>query len=158
MSLASLFAVVWMAVVPSPHAVSAAPCYCLAGITLGEPAAKVFPEIRSANLDERKIYAVFTRRDYGQASVYYRQGRVIAVSVSGFEDDAETRSYSDHYGVRSGDGTDRLLKLRGKPNTVDENVWRYGSLDGPHWDYLIERGVVTEILVSAVPSLAPYKP
>ena len=44
-------------------------------------------------------------------------------------------------------------RCRGKHDVIDGDMWRYGPVDGIHWDYTIENGAVTTILLSSVEKL-----
>jgi len=83
-------------------------------------------------------------------TVYYQKS-VVAVSITNEENG--TTKIVDPYGVTLQDTSERLTALRGKPDTIGGNVWRYGAIDGIHWDYTVENGVVTTILLSSVSNL-----
>jgi hypothetical protein len=85
-------------------------------------------------------------------TVYYYRGAVVAVSITSTETAAQIRM-TDPYGIRVGDPATRLTAARGNATSAIGNVLRYGPTDGIHWDYTVDAGAVTTILVSSVPSL-----
>lgn len=84
-------------------------------------------------------------------TVYYQKS-IVAVSVTYTQSPANSRIV-DPYGVRLNDTSVRLTTLRGKPDSDDGDVWRYGAAGGIHWDYAVENGLVTTILLSSVANL-----
>lgn len=85
-------------------------------------------------------------------TVYYFRGAVVAVSITSTKMDAQIRT-ADPCGIRLGDSATRLTSARGIATSVIGDVFRYGPTDGIHWDYTVDAGKVTTILVSSVASL-----
>lgn len=137
---------------PSPG--TSIPCdgKCLAGIAIGDDKYRVLAKLDSRPLpdSDTNVRADFNSYPDGLMLTVYYEKSVVAVSVTNAH--AKTRIV-DPYGVTLQDTPEKLTALRGKPDSVDGNVWRYGSLDGVHWDYTIENGVITAILLSSVPKL-----
>lgn len=83
-------------------------------------------------------------------SVYYQKS-IVGVSITGTP--PSSSGIADPYGVRLNDSAARLTVLRGKPDQIEGGVWRYGPADNIHWDYTVENGLVTTILLSSVVKL-----
>jgi hypothetical protein len=151
--------VIAAAPLPSPSAAPspgiAVPCagQCLARIGIGDDKYRVLRDLDSRPIpgSDDRVMADFNSYPDGLMLTVYYQKSIVAVSITNVNH-GRTRIV-DPYGVTLQDTSERLTALRGKPDAVDGNVWRYGSLDGIHWDYTVENGVVTTILLSSVPKL-----
>lgn len=154
--LAALFAAILVAVAPQPTPTVSVPCdgKCLAGVSVGDDAERVLTRLGSEALpgSDAHIMADFSSYPNGLMLAVYYQKAVVAVSID-FAGEHGKSDIVDPYGVRLEDTTDHLKSLRGKPDVVDGNVWRYGPSDGIHWDYTVENGIVTTILLSSVSRL-----
>ncbi len=84
-------------------------------------------------------------------AVYYQKS-IVAVSITYLQRPGRSR-IADPYGISLDDTSDHLMALRGKPDSIIGNIWRYGAVDNIHWDYTVENGAVTTILLSSVPKL-----
>lgn len=85
-------------------------------------------------------------------AVYYYRGAVVAVSITSPGNYAQIQT-ADPYGIKLGDTAAALTAARGSSTSTTGNIMRYGPTDGIHWDYTVEAGTITTILVSSVPSL-----
>jgi hypothetical protein len=84
-------------------------------------------------------------------AVYYQKS-IVAVSITYVQQPGSSKIV-DPYGMRLDDTSEHLMVLRGKPDAVAGNLWRYGAVDAIHWDYTVENGVITTILLSSVAKL-----
>ena len=154
--IAALFPVVLIAVAAAPSPSVSIPCAgkCLAGISIGDDKNRVLARLDSRALpgSDDHIMADFNSYADGLMLAVYYQKEIVAVSIT-YAGAHGKGGIADPYGVRLEDTTDRLTALRGKPDALDGNVWRYGPVDDIHWDYTIENGIVTTILLSSVPKL-----
>jgi hypothetical protein len=142
---------------PSPVPSASVPCEgrCLSGIAVGDDANRVLARLDSRPIpgSDQHIMADFNSYPDGlMLAVYYYRGAVVAVSIASTATGAKVRT-TDPYGIRLGDSATRLTAERGNATSTIGNVLRYGPADGIHWDYTVETGTVTTILVSSVPSL-----
>jgi hypothetical protein len=142
---------------PSP-AVSATPTVqcdgkCLLGIAIGADKYQILEKLGShpAPDSDQNVRADFNGYPDGLMLAIYYQKAVVGVSISSIYGKALV--YKDPYGVKLEDSTDHLQALRGKPDAVEGNAWRYGPVDGIHWLYTIKDGTVSEILLSSLPKL-----
>lgn len=147
-------AVVIAAASPTPSA--SVPCdgKCLAGISIGDDKYRVLTKLQSEPMPGSDSHITVDFNSYPNGlmlSVYYQKA-IVAVSMT-YVGQHGVSNIADPYGVKLLDGSDQLTALRGKPDSVDGNVWRYGPVDGIHWNYTVENGVVTTILLSSVSSL-----
>jgi hypothetical protein len=144
---------------PLPTAAAASPnipCAgrCLAGIAIGDDKYRVLSALDSQPIpgsDERIVADFNSYPDGLMLSVYY-QKNIVAVSITNTERPGASKIV-DPYGVKLNDTSARLAVLRGKPDVIDGDIWRYGPADGIHWDYTVENGAVTAILLSSVDKL-----
>jgi hypothetical protein len=155
--IAALFAVVLIAVTsPPPTPSVSVPCAgkCLAGISIGDDKNRVLTRLDSHALpgSDERIMADFNSYADGLMLTVYYQKAIVAVSIT-YAGEHGKGGIVDPYGVRLEDTADHLTALRGKPDVVDGNVWRYGPVDDIHWDYTVENGIVTTILLSSVSKL-----
>jgi hypothetical protein len=158
--IAPILAVVLIAVAspPPPTSTTSAnvPCAgkCLAGISIGDDKNAVLRRLDSQALpgSDDHIMADFNSYPDGLMLTVYYQKAIVAVSITYAGEHGKNRT-TDPYGVKLEDTADRLTALRGKPDVVDGTVWRYGAVDDIHWDYTVENGIVTTILLSSVPNL-----
>jgi hypothetical protein len=127
---------------------------CLAGIAIGDDKYRVLMALDSRPLpgSDERIMGDFNGYPDGLMLAVYYQKTIVAVSITYVRQPGSSRII-DPYGIRLDDASERLTSLRGKPDTIDGNVWRYGAVDAIHWDYSIENGVVTTILLSSVAKL-----
>lgn len=155
--IALLLVLLLASATPSPAPSRGVPCegHCLAGIAVGDDANGVLARLDSRPISgsDQRIMADFnTYPDGLMLTVYYYRGAVVAVSITSTETAAQIRM-TDPYGIRVGDPATRLTAARGNATSAIGNVLRYGPTDGIHWDYTVDAGAVTTILVSSVPSL-----
>jgi hypothetical protein len=155
--IASLLALVLASVTPSPMPSASVPCEgrCLSGIAVGDDANGVLARLDSRPIpgSDQRIMADFNSYADGlMLTVYYYSGAVVAVSITSTKTDARIR-IADPYGIRLGDPATLLTTARGNATSAIGDVLRYGPTDGIHWDYTVDAGTVTTILVSSVPSL-----
>lgn len=154
--IAPLFAVALVAVAASPTPSVSVPCggECLAGISIGDDKYRVLARLDSQPIpgSDERIMGDFNSYPNGLMLAVYYQKAIVAVSITFLEQHSKT-NIIDPYGVRLEYTSDHLIALRGKPDAVDGNVWRYGQVDGIHWDYTVENGIVTTILLSSVPKV-----
>lgn len=127
---------------------------CLAGIAIGDDKNRVLSALGSQAIpgSDDRIFADFNSYPDGLMLTVYYQKNIVAISVTNISSPGNTK-ITDPYGVKLNDASDRLISLRGKPDATDGGVWRYGTSGTVHWDYTIQNGVVTTILVSSVPKL-----
>ncbi len=139
---------------PAPRA--SVPCggRCLAGIAIGDDKYRVLSALDSRPLpgSDERIMGDFNGYPGGLMLAVYYQKSIVAVSITYVQQPGRSRIV-DPYGIRLDDTSEHLMALRGKPDTVDGKVWRYGAVDNIHWDYTVENGVVTTILLSSVAKL-----
>lgn len=155
--IASLLVLLLASASPSPMPSLSVPCEgrCLAGIAVGDDANGVLTRLDSRPIpgSDQRIMADFNSYPNGlMLTVYYYRGAVVAVSITSTGTGAQIRT-ADPYGIRLGDPVTRLTTARGNATGAIGNVLRYGPTDGVHWDYTVDGGTVTTILVSSVPSL-----
>ncbi len=154
--IAPLLAAVLVAVTPAPTPSISVTCAgkCLAGISIGDDKDRVLTRLGSQALpgSDEHIMADFDSYADGLMLAVYYQKAIVAVSIT-YAGEHGKSGIIDPYGVRLEDATDHLIALRGKADAVDGNVWRYGSVDDIHWDYTVENGIVTTILLSSVSKL-----
>ncbi len=146
---------------PSPSTAPSAlpgvtvPCdgRCLAGIGVGDDKYKILRALDSQPIpgSDEHIMADFNGYPNGLMLTVYYQKAVVAVSITNTKND--TTRIVDPYGVTLQNTSEHLTALRGKPDTIEGTVWRYGPIDGIHWDYTVENGLVTAILLSSVSKL-----
>lgn len=154
--IAPLFAAALIAAASSPTPSVSVPCggKCLAGISVGDDKNRVLAQLQSRPIpgSDERIMGDFNSYANGLMLAVYYQKAIVAVSIT-FGGAHGTSDIVDPYGVRLEDTSDHLTALRGKPDAVDGNVWRYGQVDGIHWDYTVENGIITTILLSSVSKL-----
>lgn len=154
--IAPLFVAALIAAAPSPAPSANIPCggKCLAGIGIGDDKYRVLARLQSQPIagSDDHIMGDFNSYPDGLMLAVYYQKAIVAVSIT-FADQHGKTNITDPYGVRLDDTSDHLIALRGKPDIVDGKVWRYGATDGIHWDYTVENGIVTTILLSSVAKL-----
>jgi hypothetical protein len=142
---------------PSPGPSPNIPCAgkCLAGISVGDDKYRVLARLDSRPLpgSDARIMGDFNSYPDGLMLAVYYQKAIVAVSISSFDEKRGRITIADPYGVKLEDTSDRLTALRGKPDTIDGTVWRYGPVNSIHWDYTIDKGAVTKILLSSVSKL-----
>jgi hypothetical protein len=160
--MVALFAAVVIAASPAPSSPSTVstpsitvPCAgrCLAGIAIGDDKNRVLRALGSAPIpgSDDRILADFNSYPDGTMLAVYYQRSIVAVSITSFTNG--TTKIVDPYGVTLKDTSERLTALRGKPDTIAGTIWRYGAPDGIHWDYTVENGIVTTILLASVAKL-----
>jgi len=160
--IASLLALLLATATPSPTASPSVPCggRCLASIAVGDDANAVLARLDSRSIpgSDQHVMADFNSYPDGlMLAVYYYRGAVVAVSISSAGSSAQMH-VADPYGIRLGDTSDHLTVVRGAATTAKGNVLRYGPTDGIHWDYTIDAGVITTIVVSSVDQSQPGAP
>ena len=123
---------------PSPSVTPSVtvPCAgrCLAGISVGDDEYRVLRDLDSRPLpgSDDRVMADFNMYPDGHILTVYYEKSVVAVSITNVEHG--TSRIVDPYGVMLRDSAERLTALRGKPDSIDGTVWRYGAIDGLHWD------------------------
>jgi hypothetical protein len=155
--IASLLALLIASATPSPMPSPSVPCEgrCLSGIAIGDDANGALARLDSRPMpgSDQRIMADFNSYPDGlMLTVYYYRGAVVAVSITSTKTDGQTR-IADPYGIRLGDPATRLTAARGNATSAIGDVLRYGPSDGIHWDYTVDAGTITTLLVSSVPSL-----
>ena len=141
---------------PAPSQTPAVPCdgKCLAGVSIGEDKYKALAPFGSQPMPgvDTRILGDFESYSGFMIGVYY-ENTVVAISLSAMNT-GPLPTTSDPYGIRLGDSADHLTSVRGQPDAIDGDEWRYGQLDGLHWIYTLQGGVVNEMMVSSVPSVS----
>ncbi len=159
--IAPLLALLLATATPSPTASPSVPCggRCVAGIAVGDDANAILARLDSRSIpgsDQHVTADLNSYPDELMLAVYDYRGAVVAVSISSAGSSAQMH-VADPYGIRLGDTSDHLTVVRGAATTA-KHVLRYGPTDGINWDYTVDAGIITTIVVSSVDQSQPGAP
>lgn len=124
---------------------------CLGGIAIGDDANLVLARLDSRPIPGSDQHIMMDANSYPNGlmlTVYYYRGTVVAVSITSTGGYAGIR-LADPYGIKLGESASHLVAVRGNPTSAIGNVERYDS-NGIHWDYTVDSGTITTILLSSV--------
>jgi hypothetical protein len=156
MLMATILALLLADASPAPSATPNIPCEgkCLAGFAIGDDANRALAKFgrRQLPASDTRVLGDFEGFPGFMIGLYYYEGRIVAVSLNSLSG-GPTPTVRDPYGVALKDSEQRLTALRGKADATSANILRYGSVDTVHWEYTIEDGVVSGIMVCGLPDV-----
>ena len=140
---------------PAPSQTAAVPCdgKCLGGVFIGEDKNKALAQFGSQLMpgQDTSVLGDFEGYPGYMIGIYY-ENTVVAISLSAMST-GPLPTTADPYGIKLGDSADHLMSVRGKPDAIEGDEWRYGRIEDLHWIYTLQGGVINEVMVSSVPKV-----